>query len=246
MQDPGNFSRLTEPRRRHLRLPLTQLSLPSFKMNLNLSASVNIFKLIFNPALCLPHATVGTFNDLPLPLGRAFKRNDGSVVDIKAVVLDKDDCFAVPETNEVYVDYKEKFAALKAAYPGRRLLIVSNTAGALGYDRDRRLAADLEKATGVVVLPHKAKKPGCGDEIMTYFKGHPETGVVSPSQVAVVGDRLSTDMMLANMMGGWGIWVRNGVVPLSKKSVFSRLEHRLAPFLLSRGYSATEPQNPFE
>ncbi|KAL8376456.1 hypothetical protein RB595_007512 [Gaeumannomyces hyphopodioides] len=215
-------------------------------MNLNLSASVNIFKLIFNPALCLPHATVGTFNDLPLPLGRAFKRKDGSAVDIKAVVLDKDDCFAVPETNEVYPDYKEKFAALRAAYPGRRLLIVSNTAGALSYDRDKRLAADLEKATGVTVLPHQAKKPGCGDEIMTYFKGHPETGVVSPNQIAVVGDRLSTDMMLANMMGGWGVWVKNGVVPLSNKSVFSRLENRLAPFLFSRGYSAAEPQSPFE
>lgn len=96
---------------------------------------------------------------------------------------------------------------------------MSNTAGALSYDRDRRSAAGLEKTTGVIVLPHRVKKPGCGDEIMNYFKGHPETGVVSPSQIAVVGDRLSTDIMLANMMGGWGVWVKDGVVPLSKKSV---------------------------
>lgn len=76
-------------------------------MNLNLSASLNIFKLIANPSLCLPHATISTFKDLPVPLDLAFERKEKDVkVDIKAVVLDKDDCFAYPETNEVYKPYQ--------------------------------------------------------------------------------------------------------------------------------------------
>lgn len=79
----------------------------------------------------------------------------------------------------------------------------------------------MEKATGVTVLSHRVKKPGCGDEIMEYFRQHPETGVTGPHQIAIVGDRLSTDMMLANMMGSWGIWVKGGVVPLKQKSVVS-------------------------
>ncbi|KAK4670102.1 uncharacterized protein QC763_0039330 [Podospora pseudopauciseta] len=187
-------------------------------MNLNLSASLNIFKLLAKPSLCLPQATVATFADLPIPLDKAFA-GQREKVDIKAVVLDKDDCFAYPEHNEVYDQYKQRFEALRAAYPGRRLLIVSNTSGAQSYDRDGKLAAAVEKATGVVVLPHQTKKPGCGDEIMSYFRKHPETGVTSPSQIAVVGDRLSTDIMLANMMGSWGVWVKDGVVPLSEKSV---------------------------
>lgn len=54
---------------------------------------------------------------------------------------------------------------------------------------------------------------------MEYFRSHPETGVTSPSHVAIVGDRLTTDIMMANMMGSWGFWVRDGVVPLSQKSV---------------------------
>lgn len=74
-------------------------------MNLNLSASLNVFKLLSNPSLCLPHATVPTFKDLPIPLDSAF-HNKSVQVDIKAVVLDKDDCFAVPETNEVHSPYK--------------------------------------------------------------------------------------------------------------------------------------------
>lgn len=73
-------------------------------MNLNLSASLNIFKLISNPSLCLPHAVVPTFKDLPIPLDSAFQKQ-GAKIDIKAIVLDKDDCFAVPETNEVHDKY---------------------------------------------------------------------------------------------------------------------------------------------
>ncbi len=74
-------------------------------------------------------------------------------------------------------------------------------------------------ATGVTVLSHRSKKPGCGDEIMDYFRSHPEAGVTSPHQIAIVGDRLSTDMMLANMMGSWGLWVKNGIIPLRNKSI---------------------------
>lgn len=110
---------------------------------------------------------------------------------------------------------------MRTEYPGRKLLIVSNTAGALSYDKDRKLASEVERSTGVTVLSHAVKKPGCGDEIMNYFRQHPETGVTGPHQIAIVGDRLSTDMMLANMMGSWGIWVKGGVVPLKQKSVVS-------------------------
>lgn len=74
-------------------------------MNLNLSASLNIFKLLAKPSLCLPHATVATFDDLPVPLNQAFVKQ-GKPVDIRAVVLDKDDCFAYPEDNAVYDPYK--------------------------------------------------------------------------------------------------------------------------------------------
>ncbi|EEY17974.1 conserved hypothetical protein [Verticillium alfalfae VaMs.102] len=214
-------------------------------MNLNLSASLNIFKLIARPSLCLPHQTVSTFNDLPIPLNKVLEAQ-GRKADIRAVVLDKDDCFAVPETNHVYKPYETRFEELKAAYPGRRLLIVSNTAGATSYDRNLAMAAELEEGTGLTVLPHSSKKPGCGTEIMEYFKQHPETGVSHPSQVAIVGDRLSTDIMMANMMGSWGFWVKDGVVPNKEKSMFSRLERRLAASLLARGYQTQDPSSQFE
>lgn len=46
---------------------------------------------------------------------------------------------------------------------------------------------------------------------MAYFKAHPDAGVTRPDQIAIVGDRLSTDIMMANMMGSYGVWVRDGV-----------------------------------
>jgi phosphatidylglycerophosphatase GEP4 len=58
---------------------------------------------------------------------------------------------------------------------------------------------------------------------MEYFRQYPETGVTHPSHVAIVGDRLTTDIMMANMMGAWGFWVKDGVVPLSRKSIVSPL-----------------------
>jgi phosphatidylglycerophosphatase GEP4 len=99
----------------------------------------------------------------------------------------------------------------------------------MSYDKDGKMAAEVAKSTGVTVLSHRAKKPGCGDEIMEYFRQHPETGVTRPHQIAVVGDRLFTDMMLANRMGSWGIWVKDGVVPLNEKSIVSVEASAIAP-----------------
>ena len=71
---------------------------------LNVSGTLNVFRVLVKPSLCLPQATVANFSELPIPLERAFGRYEN--VNIRAVVLDKDDCFAVPHTNEVYEPYK--------------------------------------------------------------------------------------------------------------------------------------------
>jgi phosphatidylglycerophosphatase GEP4 len=72
----------------------------------NLSATFNIFRVLARPSSCLPHATVSTFNELPMPLSRAFEGLRKEKVSIRAVVLDKDDCFAKPKENEVFEPYK--------------------------------------------------------------------------------------------------------------------------------------------
>lgn len=184
---------------------------------MNLSGTLNAFRLLFQPTLCLPQHKIQTFDQLPIPLSQAFARRTGNGTDskhpdIRAVILDKDNCFAVPRENTVHPAYEKKFSELRDAYPGSRLLIVSNSAGTTS-DPGYVEAEILERNTGVKVLRHSTKKPGCHGEIMAYLRDALDSGVSHPGQVAVVGDRLFTDVMMANMMGSHAVWVEKGPVP---------------------------------
>ncbi|KAL8873654.1 MAG: hypothetical protein Q9174_000908 [Haloplaca sp. 1 TL-2023] len=202
---------------------------------MNVSATLNIFRLLRNPSLCLPQATVSTFNDLPVPLSTAF----GALKpDIRAVVLDKDDCFAVPRENVVYKPYSSKFQSLLTTYTPPHLLIVSNSAGT-SSDPSYKEASLLSAATNIPVLHHSTKKPGCGPQIIDYFLNEPGSRVTSASQIAVVGDRLFTDVMLANLMGSWAIWVKDGVV--ENKNPFISWERKLPERLARYGFKAAVP-----
>ncbi|KAK5118977.1 hypothetical protein LTR62_000188 [Meristemomyces frigidus] len=214
----------------------------TFKI-MNISGTINVLRLLVNPTLCLPHHTVATFDQLPIPLSTAFAKHGEKGPDIRAVVLDKDNCFAIPKRNTVFPAYAKKFDELKKAYPGSRLLIVSNTAGT-NSDKGHADADLIERTTGVKVLRHATKKPGCQAEVMEYFRSQPESGVTHAGQVAVVGDRLFTDVMMANMMASHGFWVKDGVV--ENQGLLSRVEKGLAGFLMRRGYNAPAPYSDFE
>jgi phosphatidylglycerophosphatase GEP4 len=95
---------------------------------------------------------------------------------------------------------------------------------------------------------------------MEYFAQAKDVEITSPSQIAVVGDRLLTDVMMANMMGSYGFWIKDGVT--ERKSIvsqslilfrkftnrmqFTKAEVRLSDFLLRRGYAAPSPKSDFE
>lgn len=73
----------------------------------NLSGTLSSLSLLFRPSLCIPQAAVRNFNELPLPLSRAFEDDKRfGKVNIRAVVLDKDDCFARPGENEIAPEFK--------------------------------------------------------------------------------------------------------------------------------------------
>lgn len=203
---------------------------------MNVSAILNSLRLVKRPSLCLPHSTISTFNDLPVPLLDAF----GNLKpDIRAVVLDKDDCFAVPKESIVYKPYTDKFNSLLAAYPSPHCLIVSNSAGTTAFDPSNSQASLLTLNTGVPVLGHSVKKPGCGSQILDYFLNAPGCRVTSADQIAVVGDRLFTDVMMANMMGSWAIWVKDGLI--ENRNPFVAWERKLPERLGRYGFKAPIP-----
>lgn len=80
---------------------------------------------------------------------------------------------------------------------------------------------------------------------MEYFQSRSDVEITSPSQIAVVGDRLFTDVVLANQLGGYGFWIREGVT--ERKSFWYHTETRLEAFLRSRGVVPPDPsRSPFE
>lgn len=78
--------------------------------NFNVSATLNVFRILIRPSLCLPQATISTFNQLPIPLDHAFTSKYGKT-DIRAVVLDKDNCFARPGEDKIYKQYEVGLSA---------------------------------------------------------------------------------------------------------------------------------------
>lgn len=160
----------------------------------NLLATLNAFRVVVSPGLTRPHLTVPAFDAvLPLPLF------------IRGVVVDKDNCFAKDGAADVWPAYRPTWERLVQTYPGR-VLIVLNLAGT--RDDQSGQAEELERNTGVPVLRHATKKPGCGADVVAWMRARG----VEPAEVAVVGDRLFTDIVMARSIGGYGVWVRDGVV----------------------------------
>ncbi len=81
---------------------------------------------------------------------------------------------------------------------------------------------------------------------MTYFHNQKGLENLRPEEVAIVGDRLATDCVMANKMGAYGLWVREGVVAPEKKSVFARWEWTLHDWLKAKGVQSPVPRSPFE
>ncbi|KAH3899271.1 phosphatidylglycerophosphatase SCDLUD_004707 [Saccharomycodes ludwigii] len=172
----------------------------------NLNAILNIYKIVLNPKLCLPTITINNFGELPIA---HLKNNLG----IKALVLDKDNCFAKPYENKIWPEYRDLWwgKLLKEFPPETSLLIVSNSAGTDG-DHGYKQCDLLMKETGSVpVLKHSVKKPGCQQDILNYFINEKKI-CQNPSEIAIVGDRLFTDIFMANMMKSKSVWIRDGVI----------------------------------
>ena len=87
-------------------------------------------------------------------------------------------------------------------------MIVSNSAGT-NDDLNHSQALELEHSLGVDVLRHSTKKPGCHEEILDYFSTNGITN--NPNEIDVVGDRVFTVFIMANMMRSMALFISEGV-----------------------------------
>eukprot|EP00048_Salpingoeca_helianthica_P013653 m.204572 g.204572 ORF g.204572 m.204572 type:complete len:206 (+) comp15530_c0_seq2:1435-2052(+) len=187
---------------------------------LNLSALSHSWRALKNPSLIVPHLSV------PDIRGIDFVRLKAQ--GIKAIVLDKDNCLTAPYAECVFPGLEPAWEECKRVF-SPHVLIVSNSAGS-SDDHTHAAATALASSFGAPFLQHRHKKPGCGEEILTAL-GLPA------SQVALVGDRLLTDVLMANMHGMLAVHTQALTVEGDNPAaaVIRRLENRVLSLLCREG-----------
>ncbi|KAI9035523.1 phosphatidylglycerophosphatase [Aspergillus affinis] len=204
--------------------------------NSNLRAfNLAVSTLLKSPAQFLPHLTIPTITHLPEQIGPVLASSytnptsssttnptPKKPITIRALILDKDNTLCAAKTTSFPPQILNKLTTLRTSPTSpfnmhsapHSILIVSNRAGS--HPRYDSEITELQEngLSGLRIpvfrLPQGSeKKPFCGREVLAWFT---ERGVVKgPEEIAVVGDRLGTDVLMAAQMGAWSVWCRDGV-----------------------------------
>ena len=166
---------------------------------------------IKKPALLKPHLSIPTFLDLPLTLGPILRRDKPPT--IRGLVVDNDNTLTPSRNPFFHPAYIHSIITLRQTEPfsanKNSILVVSNRAGAKPeYDGE---IGTLERELGLPVLHHKGEKqvkPVIAPMVLEWFSKHGVTD--DPTEIAVVGDRILTDVFMARLMGSWSVYVTEG------------------------------------
>ena len=180
----------------------------------------------------MPHVAVRNVEELNYDALRA--------AGVASIIFDKDNTLTAPYVDTAHVDVSDAITRAKDAFGADNCVVLSNSAGSGDDAPDYNAALKCEAALGLRVARHPdAQKPQCLSEVVAAL---PSSDVNS---VAVVGDRLATDVLAANQCGALSVHTR----PLDTKgdnpvAAFSRLlENRILLPLLRR-LGAAPPTHP--
>lgn len=187
----------------------------------NAAGALAVLAALAWPGLVVPHVVVRDIGQLDW----AALREAG----VRHIIIDKDNCITLPLDDNVHPDLEPAWERLSRA-GFASVLVVSNSAGS--SDDPHAIGAEhLARTLQQRVLAHPSKKPAtaCARQIIDVIKeeeqcregetearqGQQPTATVSgpgPARIAVVGDRITTDIILAARMqrslahtttGGW-------------------------------------------
>jgi len=187
--------------------------------------------LIRRPGLLVPHVAVRNVDELNYDALRA--------AGVASIIFDKDNTLTAPYVDTAHIDVSDAITRAKDAFGADNCIVLSNSAGSGDDAPEYNAAKACEAALGLRVARHPdAQKPQC-------LAGVVALPASDASTVAVVGDRLATDVLAANEIGALSVHTR----PLDTKgdnpaALLSRfLENRLLLPLLRR-LGAAPPRHP--
>lgn len=111
----------------------------------------------------------------------------------RAVCFDKDNTLTLPYQNTLHPAARDVLEECRRVFGPAAVAVLSNSAGSAD-DRSDAQARETEAALGLPVIRHRYKKPMCAADVVRHFG-------VAPARVVVVGDRLMTDVFMANGAG---------------------------------------------
>ncbi|THV06197.1 HAD-superfamily phosphatase [Dendrothele bispora CBS 962.96] len=171
-------------------------------MPLNVPGILVPFQLFINPRIIVPALSVKDIRQLNF---HALKK-----AGYKGAVFDKDNCLTVPYKDALVPELESSWKECCEVFGEGNVLIVSNSAGSF-QDAGGIQAEAINHHLGVPVLFHASMKPSypCIDTIRTYFGSlrHP----IKDRELVIIGDRLFTDIVMANRMNskGWTEYTRD-------------------------------------
>ncbi|KAJ3152241.1 hypothetical protein HDU89_001460 [Geranomyces variabilis] len=162
--------------------------------SLNLAALGSLAKLVRNPSLLVPHLVVPDVRSINYPALKA--------AGVRVMVFDKDNTITAPYVDSVHPPFESAWAACKQTFGAGKVLIVSNSAGTrddAGHMKAKKVENALVRKLKQIAL-FRPQKPS-GGELLPAHVGHPAAAI------AVVGDRLFTDIVYGNASGMMTIYV---------------------------------------
>ncbi|KAI8617116.1 mitochondrial PGP phosphatase-domain-containing protein [Chytriomyces sp. MP71] len=191
-----------------------------------------VLRVALRPSLAVPQLSVASVASLDF--GKLKRAG------VRVLAFDKDNTLTAPYALGIHPPLLAAWEQCLGQFGRDNVVIVSNSAGSAddagGLEADR-----IERALGVKVLRHTEKKPGGARFLLAHFNAF------EPAQMAVVGDRLLTDIVYANALGAVSIHTtqiitEQGDNPFAR--ILRRVENRfLLPLL--RGCGVRPPPHPF-
>ncbi|EJF57248.1 HAD phosphatase [Dichomitus squalens] len=193
-------------------------------MPFNLPGILAPLHLLINPRLVLPSVVVKDIRQIDFQaLHKAGYRG---------AVFDKDNCLTIPHEDCLVPELTDAWRECRETFGPGNVLIVSNTAGS-HIDVGEIEAESVTHHLSVPVLRHASLKPSysCIKSIRAYFRSLPQP--VRDEELVIVGDRLLTDVIMANRMARKKL-SRGAIPPDEKRALIEERDEGSGPALLDR------------